>query len=101
MLLQAAIGRDDIANYVSALFEVYIILILLYVLINLMLGFGARPPYSRAFDALMSFLRDISEPCLRLFRRLLPSFGGIDLSPMVAIFTLGILDKIIYSLITG
>ena len=101
MPLAAAITRGDVSNYVSALFGVYIILILLYVLINLVLGFGARPPYSRAFDALMSFLRDVSEPCLRVFRRLLPSFGGIDLSPMVAIFTLGILDQVINSLITG
>jgi YggT family protein len=101
MLLQAAITRDDISNYVGALFSVYIILILLYVLINLVLGFGARPPYSRAFDLLMTFLRDVSEPLLRLFRRVLPSFGGIDLSPMLAIFTLYILEQIITSLISG
>jgi YggT family protein len=101
MLFQAAISRVDISNYVGALFEVYIILILLYVLINLVLGFGARPPYSRAFDVLMGFLRDVSEPLLRLFRRLLPSFGGIDLSPMVAIITLYILDDVITHLISG
>ena len=101
MLLQAAISRVDVSNYVGALFEVYIILILLYVLINLVLGFGARPPYSRAFDVLMGFLRDVSEPLLRLFRRLLPSFGGIDLSPMVAIITLYILDDVITHLISG
>ncbi len=101
MLLQAALTRDDISNYVGALFEVYIILILLYVLINLVLGFGARPPYSRAFDVLMGFLRDVSEPFLRVFRRLLPSFGGLDLSPMAAILTLYILDQVLTSLITG
>ena len=101
MLFQAAISRVDISNYVGALFEVYIILILLYVLINLVLGFGARPPYSRAVDVLMGFLRDVSEPLLRLFRRLLPSFGGIDLSPMVAIITLYILDDVITLLISG
>jgi YggT family protein len=101
MLLQAAISRLNVSNYVGALFEVYIILILLYVLINLVLGFGARPPYSRAFDVLMGFLRDVSEPLLRLFRRLLPSFGGIDLSPMVAIITLYILDDVITHLISG
>jgi uncharacterized protein YggT (Ycf19 family) len=38
---------------------------------------------------------------LRLFRRLLPSFGGIDLSPMVAIITLYILDDVITLLISG
>jgi len=101
MLLAAAITRENIASYVSALFEVYIILILLFVLSNLVLSFGARPPYSRTFDAVMGFLRDVSWPCLRLFRRFIPSFGGIDLSPMVAIFTLGILDAVITGAIKG
>lgn len=101
MLVQAAITRYDVSNYIGALFEVYIILILLYVLINLVLGFGARPPYSRAFDVLMTFLRDVSEPLLRVFRRVLPSMAGVDLSPMAAIFSLYILDRVITSLITG
>jgi YggT family protein len=101
MVLQAAISRQDISNYVGALFEVYIILILLYVLVNLVLSFGARPPYSRVFDVVMSFLRDVSEPLLRLFRRFIPAFGGIDLGPMVALFVLIILDQVITNAISG
>lgn len=101
MWLPAAFTSQDIANYVGALFEVYIILILLYVLINLVLGFGARPPYSRAFDLLMGFLRDVSEPWLRIFRKVLPQFGGIDISPMIAILALYLLDSVITNLITG
>jgi uncharacterized protein YggT (Ycf19 family) len=33
----------------------------------------------------LSFLRDVSEPYLRLCRRILPSMGGFDLSPIIAI----------------
>jgi uncharacterized protein YggT (Ycf19 family) len=43
----------------------------------------------------MGFLRDICEPFLRIFRRLIPSFGGIDLSPLLAIITLEILNGIV------
>ncbi len=49
------------------------LLIFIYLLLNLMLSFGLRPPYSRWSDALLGFLRDVSEPYLRLFRRLLRS----------------------------
>ncbi len=101
MLLAAALTRDDIANYVRTLIYVYVVMLFLYLLVNLVLSFGARPPYSRAFDVVMGFLRDVSEPYLRVFRRFIPSIGMIDLSPMIAIFVLLILDQVVYSLIRG
>jgi len=40
-------------------------------------------------------MRDICEPFLRIFRRFLPSFGGIDFSPILAILTLEIVNNVI------
>jgi YggT family protein len=100
MLLEA-VGRADIATYVSALFDVYIALILLYILLNLLLSFGLRPPYSRIFDVIMDFLRDVCEPYLRLFRKFIPPLGMIDLSPMVALFVLFIVDILVTNAIQG
>lgn len=100
-MIALAVTRDDIANYVSALFEVYIVLIFLYLLLNLMLSFGVRPPYSRWSDALLGFLRDVSEPYLRLFRRLLPSMGGFDFTPMIAIIVLYVVRTIVVNAIHG
>ncbi len=81
MIALAAITRGDIANYVSALFHVYILLIFVYILLNLLFSFGVRPPYSRWSDAVMNFLRDVCEPYLRLFRRFIPPIGMFDLTP--------------------
>jgi uncharacterized protein YggT (Ycf19 family) len=100
MLLEA-VGRADIATYVSALFDVYIALILVYILLNLLLSFGLRPPYSRIFDVIMDFLRDVCEPYLRLFRKFIPPLGMIDLSPMVALFVLFIVDILVTNAIQG
>jgi YggT family protein len=54
-------------------------------------------------DAVLGFLRDICEPFLRIFRRVLPSFGGIDLSPILAILTLQIVvnEIVIQGIIRG
>ena len=101
MLLAAALTRADIANYVRTLIYVYVVMLFLYLLINMVLSFGARPPYSRAFDVVMGFLREVSEPYLRVFRRFIPSIGMIDLSPMIAIFVLLIVNQVVYSLIRG
>lgn len=96
-----ATTRGDIANYVSALFYVYIILIFLYILLNLLFSFGLRLPYARWSDSVMNFLRDVSEPYLRLFRRFIPPLGAIDLSPMIAIIVLYIVRSLVFSAISG
>lgn len=100
-MIAMAISRTDVANYVSALFEVYIVLIFVYLLFNLMLSFGVRPPYARWSDALLGFLRDVSEPYLRLFRRLLPTMGGFDFTPMIAIIVLYVVRTIVVNAIAG
>jgi YggT family protein len=100
-MLGLALTRVDIANYVDALFEVYIILILLYIVFNLLFSFGVRLPYSRWSDALLNFLRDVCEPYLRIFRRFIPPIGMIDITPMIAIIVLGFLRTIVGNAIAG
>ena len=60
-----------------------------------MFSFGVRMPYNRVANGILSFLRDVSEPFLRLFRRIIPMVGPLDLSPIVAIFVLQIGGTII------
>lgn len=93
MILASA--RTQIADYLSTLIQVYVLLIILYIVIQLLFSVGLRPPYSRTLDAVLGFLRDICEPFLRIFRRVIPAFGGIDLSPILAIITLYILKSIV------
>jgi YggT family protein len=93
MILASA--RIQIADYLSTLIYVYTLLIILYIVIQLLFSVGLRPPYSRATDVVLGFLRDVCEPFLRVFRRLLPSFGGIDLSPILAIISLELINGVI------
>jgi YggT family protein len=93
-LLLASV-RTQIADYLSTLITVYTILIVIYILTNLLFSFGLRPPYTRAGDAILTFLRDVCEPFLRLFRRFVPQLGPIDLSPVVAILVLELFNGLI------
>jgi YggT family protein len=90
-----ATARTSIADFLSALIYVYTLLIILYIVIQLVFAVGFRPPYSRTIDAVLGFLRDICEPFLQIFRRVIPSFGGIDFSPLLAIVTLSILNNVV------
>jgi YggT family protein len=100
MLLAASV-RMDIASYVSDVFGVYIAMILIYILTNLLFAFGLRPGYSRALDVLLGFLREVCDPYLRIFRRLIPGMGAVDFSPIIAIIVLGVVSSIVVSLIGG
>ena len=94
-MLALAVTRNDIASYVNTLFWVYILIIFVYILLNMMFSLGLRPPYSRPLNAFLCFLRDVSEPYLLLFRKIIPSAGMIDFSPMVAILVLYLLQVVI------
>jgi YggT family protein len=90
-----ASARTEVAGYLSTVVYVYVLLIIFYIVVQLLFSAGLRPPYSRATDAVLGFLRDICEPFLRIFRRLLPSFGGFDFSPIVAIIVLEIVNSVV------
>ena len=97
----AASARVEIAGFLDALLLVYTLCIVGYVVMQLVFSLGARIPYSRWSRAIMDFLSEVSEPFLRIFRRLGLQIGPLDLSPMVAILVLQILGGLLVDLIHG
>jgi YggT family protein len=91
--------RQEIADFVSALIFVYTICIVAWIVASFVFALGARVPYNRVFSAVLDFLRDVSEPYLRIFRKLPLRLGPIDFSPIVAIIVLRIVGGIVVSLI--
>jgi YggT family protein len=73
-------------SFVWAFAAVYTFIIFAYILSS-----WVRMPYSPWLNRIQRFLYDVTEPYLRLFRRILPSMGPLDLSPMVATIALWIL----------
>jgi YggT family protein len=81
---------SSINRFIDDFIWVYILLILAYILTS-----WVRLPYSPWLRRIQDFLRDVCEPYLRLFRRLLPSFGPLDFSPVIAIFFLFLLMRVV------
>jgi YggT family protein len=75
---------------VQVFIYVYSILILAYIITS-----WVRLPYSPWLRRIQDFLRDVCEPYLRLFRRVIPAFGPLDISPIVAILSLFLLMKVV------
>ena len=97
--LPLAITRGDVADYVAALFLIYIILIFIRVL----LSWVPRMPYNPALRAVVDFIHQVTDPYLNVFRRILPPIGGrgmaLDLSPILAIIVLLIAQGVVVGLI--
>ena len=92
LVLADAISR--IQDFISVFIAVYILLIFAYILMS-----WIRIPYSPWLNRIQRFLYDVCEPYLRIFRRILPSLGPIDLSPIVAIFSLYFIRAVLMSIL--
>ena len=92
MLLYDAV--DQIQNFINVFIGVYILVILVYIITS-----WIRLPYSPWLNRIQRFLYDVCDPYLRIFRRFLPPLGPLDLSPMVAIFVLLIIQNVLVSLL--
>ena len=100
-MIPLALSRSDVADYVSALIIVYIGLIFC----NILISYVPRMPYRPWLRSVLDFITDTTNPYLNLFRRLLPPIGGggfaFDLSPMLGIIALFLLQRILPGLIEG
>ncbi len=82
--------RSSIERFVEVFLYVYILCILAYIVMS-----WFRLPYSSGLGTVQRFLHDVCEPYLRLFRRVLPPIGPLDLSPMVAIVVLVVIQQLV------
>ena len=81
---------NSVESFLQVFVYVYSLLILGYIITS-----WVRMPYSVWLNRIQRFLYDICEPDLRLFRRILPSFGPLDLSPMIGVIALWIVEYVL------
>jgi YggT family protein len=74
---------DSAQRFVTVFIYVYGLIIFAYIITS-----WIRLPYSPTLNRIQRFLYDVCEPYLRIFRRILPPLGPLDLSPIIAIFFL-------------
>jgi YggT family protein len=78
-------------NFVDVFIYVYILVLILYVITS-----WITLPYS--LSPVQRFLNDVCDPYLRLWRKVIPMFGPLDLSVLVGILALVALEQLINGL---
>ena len=85
---------DNVESFLSVFIYVYSLLILAFILTS-----WVRLPYSVWLNRIQRFLYDVCDPYLRLWRRFLPTFGPVDLSPVIGVAFLYILRAVLINIL--
>ena len=83
-----------ISYVISTLAELIFLAIIIRAILSWLPGISALQPIARFFNK-------ITDPLIEPIRRRLPSAGGIDFSPIVAVLLIWVVETILLTLLAG
>ena len=73
--------------------DLYTYVIIAAVIVSWLVGFGVINTYNQFSRVVVRALHALTEPVFGPIRRILPSMGGLDLSPLVALLLIFFLQR--------
>lgn len=83
---------------INVLIDIYIWALVIYIAISWLEHFQIINSYNKFVFSMQTFLFRITEPPLVPIRRLLPNFGGLDISPIILILVLNFIRGMLFRL---
>ena len=83
-------------DVIIMLLQLYIYLLVAAAILSWLLAFNVVNTRNQVVAMAAEFLYRITEPVLRPIRNVLPNFGGIDVSPVILILIIILIERIIY-----
>lgn len=87
---------------INSIFDIYIIVILVEVVLSWLTAFNVVNPYNKLVATIRAFTHALTEPLLRPIRgvvfRLIPSMGGIDISPLILLLLVYFVQGVVQNL---
>ncbi len=80
---------------IDTLITIYIWLLIAQAVLSWLLALGVVNRFNRGVAVISDFLYRITEPALRPIRSVLPSFGGVDISPIILILLLLFIERLL------
>ena len=77
------------------LLQFYKYAVIIYVIISMLVSFNIINTNNKIISIIMDFLFRLIEPLLRVIRKVVPSFGAIDISPVILIILIEAFQYII------
>jgi len=92
---------DALLWLINSIINIFIVVLIIQVIMSWLIAFNVVNTRNRFVYMVADVAYKITEPVLRPIRRILPSFGGIDLSPVVLILLLGFIQRLLPELLLG
>ncbi|MEH6526089.1 MAG: YggT family protein [Sneathiella sp.] len=87
---------DSILLLVSSVISIFIWLLIANAILSWLVAFNVVNTSNQFVASVGNFLYRITEPPLRPIRKIIPSFGGLDVSPIVLILLLIFLRNLMF-----
>ena len=79
----------------DTLIRLYIYILVAAAVMSWLIAFGVVNSYNSTVRMIWDFLGRVTEPALRPIRAVLPNLGGIDISPVILILIIFLIENII------
>jgi YggT family protein len=81
-----------VIRVVIAILDIYWYLVIIQAVISWLIAFNVINTYSRPVAMVLDFLYRITDPLLRPIRQFVPSFGGLDVSPIILLLIIWLIE---------
>jgi len=80
-------------DLIIVVLDLYTYVIIAAVIVSWLVGFGVINTYNQIARVVVRVLHALTEPVFGPIRRVLPSMGGLDLSPLVALLLIFFIQR--------
>ena len=84
-----------ILDIINVILDLYVWLLIASAILSWLIAFNVVNTRNQFVSAIAEFLFRITEPVLAPIRRMLPSLGGLDISPIVLILIIMFIQRVI------
>jgi YggT family protein len=82
-----------IIDVVIVLLDLYWWVIIIGAVASWLIAFGVINTYNRTVARVLDVLYRLTEPALRPIRQMLPNFGGVDISPVILLLAIWLVER--------
>ncbi len=86
---------NSLLALILQIINLYTYILLIYIIFTWLIGFNIINTSNRLVYNIVDILYRLSEPSLRLIRRLVPNIGNIDISPVIVLILLWFLQNLL------
>lgn len=84
-----------VLEVVLLVLQLYVYVIIAWAILSWLVAFNVVNRYNEVVRSIWNFVSAVTEPLLNPIRNIIPSFGGIDISPVILLLGIFFIQRVI------